>query len=88
MRSALIITSAVILSGCASKQVQLPKTQFPAKPASSFERPERLSDMEAQECKKTGPEAKNVCRKVEKNAEIAEDQQKFVDRLYETHDGK
>lgn len=88
MRILLVTVSALALAGCASKKVELPKTQLPAKPASSFEKVERLSDNEASECKKTGPEAKNVCRKVEKNAEIAEDQQKFVDRLYETHDGK
>lgn len=89
MRVLIITTAAaLVLAGCASRKVELPKTQLPAKPASSFEKPERLSDLEAQECKKTGPEAKNVCRKVEKNAEIAEDQQQFVDRLYETLDGK
>jgi uncharacterized lipoprotein YmbA len=88
MRSVILIASAALLAGCASRQVNLPKTELPAKPQSSFENPERLSDMEKQKCKEAGPEAKNVCRKSEKNAIIAEDQQDFVDRLYETHNGK
>lgn len=87
MRIAVII-AAGLLAGCASKKVPLPKTEFPAKPASSYENPERLSEIEKQKCKEAGAEAKNVCRKSEKNALIAEDQQDFVDRLYETHDGK
>jgi hypothetical protein len=88
MRSVLIIAGAALLSGCASKQVALPKTQFPPKPLSSFENPERLSEAERVACKAAGSEAKNVCRKSEKNAIIAEDQQSFVERLYQTHDGK
>jgi hypothetical protein len=66
----------------------LPKTQLPPKPASSYENPERLSEVEKKACKEAGSEAKNVCRKSEKNAIIAEDQQEFVERLYDTHDGK
>lgn len=87
MRIAVIV-AATLLAGCASKKVPLPKTELPAKPASSYENVERLSEIEKQKCKEAGAEAKNVCRKSEKNALIAEDQQDFVNRLYETHDGK
>lgn len=88
MRTIGLILTAGLLAGCASKQVALPKTQLPPKPASSYENPERLSEMEKKACKEAGAEAKNVCRKSEKNAIIAEDQQEFVERLYDTHDGK
>lgn len=88
MRTIGIIVAAGLIGGCASKQVSLPKTQLPPKPASSYENPERLSEIEKKACKEAGADAKGVCRKSEKNAIIAEDQQEFVDRLYETHDGK
>jgi uncharacterized lipoprotein YmbA len=88
MRMFAIVASAALLAGCASKQVALPRTELPPKPASSFENPERLSEVEKKACKEAGADAKGVCRKSEKNAIIAEDQQDFVDRLYETHDGK
>jgi uncharacterized lipoprotein YmbA len=88
MRTIGIIVAAGLIGGCASKQVKLPVTQLPPKPASSYENPERLSEVEVKACKEAGSEAKNVCRKSEKNAIIAEDQQEFVERLYDTHDGK
>lgn len=88
MRTFIILASAALLAGCASKQVALPKTQLPPKPLSSFENPESLTETEVTACKEAGDGAKNVCRKSEKNRIIAEDQQDFVQRLYETHDGK
>jgi hypothetical protein len=87
---ALIIAAlvAVAFAGCARKQVDLPKTVLPAKPESTAVPPERLTSAEVNNCLDADPGARNVCRKVEKNAEIAEDQQKFVNRLYRERDGK
>lgn len=79
---------ALTVAGCARKQVDLPKTVLPAKPESTNVPPERLTNVEVEKCLEADPGARNVCRKVEKNAEIAEDQQTFVNRLYRERDGK
>lgn len=84
----LLIGVAIFGAGCARKQVQLPVTQLPQKPASSAVKPEPLTADEEAACRQQGPEAKRVCKKVEKNELIARDQQEFVDRLYDERDGK
>lgn len=89
MKNILLIAALTMaLAGCASKKVALPTTNLPAKPESTDVPPERLSAAEAEKCKDAGADARNVCRKVEKNAIIAEDQQEFVDRLYRERDKK
>lgn len=84
----LMIGAAIFAGGCARKQVQLPVTQLPQKPASSSVKPESLTADEEAACQQQGPDAKKVCKKVEKNELIARDQQEFVDRLYSERDGK
>lgn len=82
------VALSIALTGCASKRVDLPKTNLPARPESSYVKPERLNSAEVDKCKDAGDDARNVCRKVEKNAIIAEDQQQFTERLYRERDGK
>lgn len=85
--AAAVIAALIFLTGCAKENL-LPKTELPKKSLSSEIPCERLSQMEIAACMKESQEARNVCRKVEKNEAICSDQQDFVDRLYSARDGK
>lgn len=84
---AVAVSLALFLAGCAKENI-LPKTELPKKPLSSSIPCEPLSDAEMAACLKEAKEAKNVCRKVEKNHAICENQRDFVERLYDARDGK
>lgn len=87
----LAVMLSLSVSGCAfwqRKQVELPKTELPRKPVSTDIPCEDLVKQEEEACSQQGAEAKEVCRKVQKNKLICDDQQAFVKRLYEKRDGK
>jgi len=93
--AAAIVTALIVLAigmamaGCSVKpQVELPKTELPKKPYAAEVPCEDLSEIEDQACMSEGPEARNVCRKVQKNKMICDGNQSFVDRLYSERDGK
>jgi hypothetical protein len=85
--AAIALGSSIALVGC-SKENILPVTELPKKPLSSSIKCERLTDAEKAGCLLEAQEARNVCRKVERNEAICSDQQDFVKRLYEARDGK
>ena len=85
--AAAVAVTAILLAGCAKENI-IPKTELPKKPLSSKIPCEPLTEMEKAACLKEAKEAKNVCRKVEKNEAICADQQDFVKRLYDARDGK
>ena len=49
---------------------------------------EPLTEHEDQACLQEGPEARKVCRKVEKNDVVCKGNQKFITRLYRERQGK
>ena len=87
MKPAAALIAAVLISGCTKDNI-MPLTELPKKPRSASIPCEPLTELEKSACMKEAKEAKNVCRKVEKNEAICADQQDFVKRLYDARDGK
>ena len=83
----MALVAVAMLGGC-TKENLLPPTELPKKPLSSTIPCVPLTDLEKMACLKEAQEARNVCKKVEMNHLICEDQRDFVKRLYEARDGK
>lgn len=79
---------ALILSGCAPKELALPVTELPRKPYAAEAECHELSEMEEQACLQEGAEARAVCAKVQRNKAICEGNQTWIGRLYEERQGK
>lgn len=92
VRATAVIACAVILAlllaGCA-KDVVLPPTRLPKKPASASMKCEYLTGEQEAGClAQRDPRARDICRKAEKNAVVCTDLQSYLDRLYGARDGK
>lgn len=86
-----VATVAILLSGCAwwqKDEREMSRLELPEKPKSASIPCEPLSEDEEIKCLGESAEARDVCRKVEHNRLICADQQKFVERLYATRNGK
>ncbi|MEQ8822740.1 MAG: hypothetical protein RIC14_00020 [Filomicrobium sp.] len=91
-KAAAVILVGLLLGGCANwfkDDKDLPTVQLPQKPASTNVPTEDLSAQQEAAClQQDSAQARDVCRKVQKNKIIADDLQKSFDRLYEARDGK
>lgn len=79
---------ALALAGCATDERSMPALKLPAKPVSTDIPCEDLTADEEIVCLGQSQQARDVCRKVQRNRVICEDQQQFVRRLYKERDGR
>lgn len=88
---AAVIVAAVALGGCSTwfkdKDKALPTVSLPQKPVSSTVPCEDLTaEQEAVCLREPNDQARDVCRKVQRNKAICDDRGEFVDRLYDARD--
>ena len=79
---------ALALAGCATDERSMPALKLPAQPVSTNIPCEDLTADEEIVCLGSTQEARNVCRKVQRNRVICDDQQQFVRRLYKERNGQ
>lgn len=79
---------AVLFGGCA-KDLDIPETRLPKKPASASMKCEYLTGEQEAGClAQRDPRARDICRKTEANAVKCTDLQSYLDRLYRARDGR
>ena len=90
--ASVIVAASLLLGGCSSwfkDNKDLPTVQLPQKPASTNVPAEDLSPAQESAClQQDNDQARDVCRKVQKNKIVADDLQESFNRLYDARDGK